>query len=45
MGDHRGDAAFDAWAHSPGHHRNLVGAGANTQGVGVSQEHWTQMFG
>jgi uncharacterized protein YkwD len=28
------DAAFDGWVHSPGHHRNLVGARWRQLGVG-----------
>ncbi|MHC4492262.1 MAG: CAP domain-containing protein [Planctomycetota bacterium] len=41
-----GRGAFEAWYHSPGHHRNLVGGGPHL-GVGAVNRHsmWTMVAG
>ncbi|MEZ5964742.1 MAG: HEAT repeat domain-containing protein [Planctomycetota bacterium] len=41
-----GRGAFEGWYHSPGHHRNMVGAGP-LLGVGATQDHgmWTMVIG
>lgn len=41
-----GRAAFEAWYHSPGHHRNLVSGGIHL-GVGATADHamWTMVAG
>ena len=41
-----GRAAFEAWYHSPGHHRNLVSGGPHL-GVGATRDHamWTMVAG
>lgn len=39
-----GVEAIGSWWHSPGHHRNLLGAQRRT-GLGRSDRHWTQLFG
>jgi hypothetical protein len=39
-----GKAAHDAWWHSPGHHRNMLGKHKRV-GVGRAGRHFTQMFG
>jgi hypothetical protein len=44
QGQATGQAAFDGWYHSPGHHRNILGSHGRT-GVGTHQRYWTQMFG
>lgn len=44
QGQATGQAAFDGWYHSPGHHRNILGSHSTT-GVGTHSRHWTQMFG
>lgn len=33
------------WFYSPGHHKNMFGAGHSRIGLGQSGSHWTQMFG
>lgn len=40
-----GQAAFNAWFNSPGHHQNMVNPGHRLIGVGRSNTHWTQVFG
>jgi hypothetical protein len=37
--------AIKAWFLSPGHHKNMLGAGQTRQGLGRVEKHWTQMFG
>jgi uncharacterized protein YkwD len=37
--------AIKAWFLSPGHHKNMLGAGQTRQGLGRVGKHWTQMFG
>jgi uncharacterized protein YkwD len=37
--------AIKAWFLSPGHHKNMLGAGHTRQGLGRVNKHWTQMFG
>jgi uncharacterized protein YkwD len=44
QGQRTGEAAFDGWYHSPGHHRNIIGGGGRI-GIGRFQTMWTQMFG
>jgi tetratricopeptide (TPR) repeat protein len=46
-GSMSGRAAFDGWAHSSGHHRNMLGKGWTEMGVGRSLGggKWTQNFG
>jgi uncharacterized protein YkwD len=39
-----GLGAFDAWYHSPGHHKNMMG-GYRQIGAGRFQDIWTQLFG
>lgn len=41
-----GRGAFEAWYHSPGHHRNLISAGPHL-GVGATSNHamWTMVAG
>ncbi len=38
-------AAILGWWHSPGHHRNMLGAGHARVGLGRHANTWTQMFG
>lgn len=38
-------AANMGWFHSPGHHKNMFGAGHKRIGLGRHDGHWTQMFG
>ena len=38
-------AAILGWWHSPGHHRNMLGAGHARVGLGRHENTWTQMFG
>ncbi|MFN0206462.1 MAG: CAP domain-containing protein [Planctomycetota bacterium] len=37
--------AFMGWAHSSGHHRNMLMPGHTEFGIGVSAQYWTQNFG
>jgi uncharacterized protein YkwD len=39
-----GLSSFDAWYHSPGHHKNMIG-GSKQIGAGRFEGHWTQVFG
>ncbi|MBK9129870.1 MAG: CAP domain-containing protein, partial [Phycisphaerales bacterium] len=41
-----GTGAFEGWYHSPGHHRNMVGAGP-VLGIGATADHgmWTMVIG
>jgi len=43
-GTHDGRVAIEAWFHSPGHHKNMLGKFARV-GVGRSGAHFTVMFG
>lgn len=43
-GSAEGVTAIDAWWHSPGHHKNLLGGQART-GLGRWKGFWTQLFG
>jgi uncharacterized protein YkwD len=43
-GSEVGEAAIEAWWHSPGHHVNMM-APHKRVGLGRHQGHWTQMFG
>lgn len=43
-GSDDGVAAIEAWWHSPGHHKNLLGGQART-GLGRWKGFWTQLFG
>jgi uncharacterized protein YkwD len=45
MGSSAGDDAIKAWFLSPGHHKNMLGAGQVRQGLGRSGKYWTQLFG
>lgn len=41
---HSPQSSFDAWYHSSGHHRNMLG-NWRVMGAGDGGTHWTQMFG
>ncbi|MFM7107368.1 MAG: CAP domain-containing protein [Planctomycetaceae bacterium] len=43
-GSDSGTAAIEAWWHSPGHHRNMLGRQPRT-GLGRWKGFWTQLFG
>lgn len=43
-GGNEGPAAIDAWWHSPGHHKNMLG-GQRRTGLGRWEQFWTQLFG
>jgi len=44
MGVTTGAEVNQQWFHSPGHHKNMLGAHVR-MGLGNFQKHWTQMFG
>jgi uncharacterized protein YkwD len=44
MGVHDGRDANEAWFHSPGHHKNMLGEHVRV-GVGCSGVYFTEMFG
>ena len=44
-GTSTGAGANRMWFHSPGHFKNMFGAGHRRVGLGNHDEHWTQMFG
>lgn len=43
-GSEEGAAAIEAWWHSPGHHKNMLGPESRT-GLGRWKGFWTQLFG
>lgn len=43
-GQSTGHGAIQAWWHSPGHHKNMLGGHARI-GLGRHENHWTQLFG
>ncbi len=45
MGSSDPASANKAWFFSPGHHKNMFGAGHARIGLGCHGDHWTQMFG
>ena len=45
MGMTTGRAAFHAWYTSSGHHRNILGKGHRSIGIGQDGKYWTQNFG
>lgn len=45
MGSGDPGAANKGWFYSPGHHKNMFGAGHLRIGLGCTGSHWTQMFG
>ncbi len=45
QGHRTGEGAIEGWWYSPGHHKNMLGAGHTRTGLGRSEETWTQMFG
>lgn len=45
MGQTTPQAAIEGWWYSPGHHRNMMGAGHARVGLGRTANHWTQLFG
>jgi uncharacterized protein YkwD len=45
MGMRDGVSAFNAWYRSSGHHRNMLGKGHRSIGIGQSGTYWTQNFG
>lgn len=46
VGCSTGQAAFDGWFHSSGHHRNMLTPGWTEMGVGMARRNWwTQVFG
>lgn len=44
-GTSTGAGANQMWFHSPGHFKNMFGAGHRRVGLGNHDKHWTQMFG
>jgi uncharacterized protein YkwD len=45
MGMQSGRGAFNAWYRSSGHHRNMLGKGHRSIGIGQAGKYWTQNFG
>ena len=45
MGSPAAQSAFDGWAHSSGHHRNMLNSTWRVIGAGVAGGHWTTLFG
>ncbi|GEM_PF-5948858 len=45
MGSGSGQAAFEAWCHSSGHHRNMLSAMWSVIGTGQNGAYWTMMLG
>ncbi|WP_193212733.1 CAP domain-containing protein [Luteolibacter marinus] len=45
MGSTDSHAANMGWFYSPGHHKNMFGAGQRRIGLGQFGRHWTQLFG
>ena len=39
------EAVMNAWMNSTGHRNNILAAGSNEIGIGLSERHWVQNFG